>query len=156
TAAIDPTTVTPATVQLWHWQGGLPARVNDVRISVAADGKQLQIDPPREGWQRGERYVAVARGGANGIIGAAGERVECDAAFYFLRLTQALDTPAHDRAFPGATPEQRQANAKKLEAIRQDLSPVFDFFEAGGMPRTDIAALWAFTVTTRTELAMDQ
>lgn len=160
TGAIDPVTVNDGTLQVWHW-GPIPQQVTGVRISVSADGKKLTIDPPRTGWERGERYVAVLRGGANGVKGLAGEKVECDAAFYFLRQTTPLDIAAHEHAFPGVTQAERQDNARKLEEIRTDLVPAFDFFEAGRstlgpLPRAEVAALWAFTVTTRTELAMDQ
>jgi hypothetical protein len=158
TGAIDPQTVGDATVQVWHWgpSVAVPERVTDVRFEVTPDGKKLQIDPPRTGWQRGEKYVAVLRGGDQGVKGLAGERVECDAAFYFLRQTTRLDTPDHEFAFPGATHAERVANAQKLEAIREDLAPAFDAFETMGLPRSDVASLWEFTVTTRTELAMDQ
>ena len=158
TGAIDPRSVTDGTVQVWHW-GAVPAQVTDVRISVAADGKKITIDPPRTGWKRGDRYVALLRGGTKGVTGLAGERVECDAAFYFLRQTTQLDLPAHERAFPGLTAEERRKNAARLEEIRLDLAPAFDFFAQAGttaIPRPEVAALWAFTVTTRTELAMDQ
>ena len=160
TGAIDPKTVNDGTLQVWHW-GPVPQQVKDVRFTVSADGKKITIDPPRTGWTRGDRYVALLRGGSKGVVGLAGEKVECDAAFYFLRQTTPLDTPEHEHAFPGLSQAERQDNASKLEKIRQDLGPAFDFFAAGKgslgeVPRTDIAALWAFTVTTRTELAMDQ
>src|SRR5262249_30982660 len=67
-----------------------------------------------------------------------------------------LDVPEHELAFPGATRAERQENARKLEVIREDLAPMFDHFEKQGVPRDDVAALWAFTITTRTELAMDK
>ena len=102
TGAIDPTSISDSTVQIWHW-GAVPERVSDARISLSADGKKLTIDPPRTGWQRGDRYVMFVRGGDHGVKGMAGERVECDAAFYFLRQTERLDTPEHERAFPGDT-----------------------------------------------------
>ena len=131
--------------------------VTDVRVEWNSDHTKLQIDPPRTGWQRGERYVMLVRGGAQGVKGMAGERVECDAAFYFLRQTQALDTPDHEHAFPGNTHDERVENAHKLEVIREDLADAFDFVESKrDIPRTDVAALWAFTVTKHTELAMDQ
>jgi hypothetical protein len=155
TGAVDPASVTRDNLQVWHW-GSVPERLDDVRITVAEDGKKLSIDPPRTGWIRGERYSVVLRGGAGGVIGKAGERVECDAAFYFLRQTEALDTEEHERAFPGDTKEERQRNARKLETIRKDIAPMFEHFEARGLDRDDVAALWAFTVTTRTELAMDK
>jgi dienelactone hydrolase len=155
TGAIDVQTVTAASLQVWHW-GAVPERVADVRLALSQDGTHLEIDPPRSGWQRGERYVVVLRGGDHGVKGRAGERVDCDAAFYFLRQTTRLDTPEHEHAFPGDTQAERQANAARLEGIREDLAPAFDAFEAQGLPRPEVAALWAFTVTTRTELAMDQ
>jgi hypothetical protein len=155
TGEIDPATVNNGTVQVWHW-GTVPERVTDVRITVSTDRKKVTIDPPRTGWKRGDRYVALLRGGSKGVVGAAGEKVECDAAFYFLRQTTALDTADHEHAFPGVTQDERQSNAKKLEDIREDLSSAFDFFATSDIPRDDVAALWAFTVTTRTELAMDQ
>jgi len=157
TGAIDDKTVTDGTVQVWHW-GLVPQRVTDVRLSVSKDGKKITIDPPRTGWKRGERYVAVVRGGGKGVVGREGEKVECDAAFYFLRQQTQLDTPEHEHAFPGVNQAERQDNARKLEDIRTDLASAFDFFATPAMaiPREEVAALWAFTVTTRTELAMDQ
>jgi dienelactone hydrolase len=157
TGAIDDKSVTDGTVQVWHW-GPVPVRVDDVRLNVSKDGKKITIDPPRTGWQRGGRYVAIVRGGSKGVIGREGEKVECDAAFYFLRQQQKLDTAEHEHAFPGVDYLERQDNAKKLEDIRLDLTDAFDFFEKPAMaiPRAEVAALWAFTVTTRTELAMDQ
>lgn len=154
TGAIDPTTL-DGNLEVWHW-GAVPERVMDVRPSFTANGMKLQVDPPREGWARGDRYVMIVRGGDHGVKGMGGERVECDAAFYFLRQTQQLDTPEHEHAFPGVTHDERMANAHKLEKIREDLAPAFDYFEAHGTPRSDVAAMWAFTVTTKTELAMDQ
>lgn len=155
TGAIDPATVDPERLQVWHWTA-TPERLTDVRISVADDGKRLYVDPPRTGWVRGERYTILLRGGTGGVTGLHGERVECDAAFYFLKQTEPLDTEEHERAFPGDTREERQRNARKLETIRRDLAPMFEHFEARGVARDDVAAMWAFTVTTRTELAMDK
>ncbi len=152
---IDRTTINADTVQVWHWRA-TPARVDDVRIAISDDEQKLTIDPPRTGWERGERYAIVVRGGAAGVEGKAGEKVECDAAFYFLRQTERLDTPAHEHAFPGNTAAERQDNARKLEEIRADLAPVFDFAAGEGLARENVAALWTFTVTQRTELAMDK
>ncbi len=156
TGAIDPTSVTDGTVQVWHW-GPVPERMTDVRMTVSADGKKLTLDPPRTGWERGGRYVAIVRGGAHGLEGLAGEKVDCDAAFYFLRQLEALDTPEHEHAFPGDDHDERVSNASRLEGIREDLASAFDFFsDQEAVPRDEIAALWAFTVTQQTELAMDQ
>jgi dienelactone hydrolase len=155
TGAIDPKSITDGTVQIWHW-GAIPQRVSDARLSLSADGKKLTIDPPRTGWLRGDRYVALVRGGDKGLKGLAGEKVECDAAFYFLRQVEALDTPEHEHAFPGEDHGERVSNATRLEGIREDLASAFDYFVDQQIPRAEVAALWAFTVTKRTELAMDQ
>jgi len=156
TGPIDPRSIADGTVQVWHW-GVVPQRVTDVRMALSADGKKLTIDPPRTGWLQGDRYFAVVRGGDKGVKGLAGEKVECDAAFYFLRQTEALDTAEHEHAFPGADHEERVSNASRLEQIRLDLATAFDFMaNQQQLPRSEVAALWAFTVTTRTELAMDQ
>jgi hypothetical protein len=153
--AIDPSTVTADSLQVWRWRE-TPERVDGVTVTVAADELSISIDAPRTGWLRGERYAIVLRGGTGGIEGKRGEKVECDAAFYFLRQTERLDTPAHERAFPGDTAAERQENARKLEEIRVDLAPIFDFVGDRGLDRSEIAALWAFTVTERVELAMDK
>lgn len=155
TAPIDPATITPETVQVWHWRG-VPQRVDDARVTVSPDETKLTIDAPREGWERGGTYVVVMRGGASGVEGRRGEQVECDAAFYFLRQTEVLNTPEHERAFPGDTRDERAQNADDLEEIRADLTPYFDYFANNGLPRAEVAALWSFTVTERTELAMDK
>jgi pimeloyl-ACP methyl ester carboxylesterase len=148
-------TITPDNVQVWHWLT-TPERVTDVRIEIGDDDASLTIDPPRTGWVRGDRYMVVLRSGAGGLEGKAGEKVECDAAFYFLRLTERLDTPDHSFAFPGDTAAERAEKASKLETIREDLAPMFDHMATLGLKRDDVAALWSFTVTTRTELAMDK
>ncbi len=155
TAPIAPTTLNGDTLQVWHWRE-TPELVEDARVSLDPTETKITIDAPREGWERGGTYFVVLRGGAGGVEGKRGEKVECDAAFYFLRLTQPLDTVEHERAFPGNSRAERRDNAEKLEEIREQLSPLFDFAAAHGIPRDQVAALWSFTVTERVELAMDK
>lgn len=155
TGPIAPATVTDETLQVWKW-GQSPSRVRDVRVHVADDERTITIDAPREGWERGAQYAVVMRGGDAGVEGKLGEKVECDAAFYFLRQTEPLDTAAHARAFPGQTAAERADNARKLEELRVELTPQFDYLAANGIPRAEVAALWRFTVTRRVELAMDK
>ncbi len=156
TAPIDGTSIDADSVQVWRW-GDVPVEVgvDQAPRALGQDGRSLTITAPDSGWDRGATYVVMARGGDNGLRGANSEPVVADAAFYFLRLTQPLDDPMHQRAFPGATRDERLANAAKLEQIRQELVPYFDFFAARGIPRQEVASLWTFTPTTRTELAMD-
>lgn len=155
TAPIAPGTVTEETLQVWKW-GQSPSRVTDARVHIADDERSITIDAPREGWERGAQYAIVMRGGEAGVEGKLGEKVECDAAFYFLRQTEALDTAEHARAFPGQTAAERADNARKLEELRQELMPQFDYLAANGLPRAEVAALWRFTITRRVELAMDK
>jgi dienelactone hydrolase len=154
-APIDAATVDASSVQVWRW-GDAPTEVTaNVATTVDHDGTTLTLAPPEAGWDRGATYVVVARGGKEGLRGMQHEPVVADAAFYFLRLTQPLDDPRHERAFPGDTIDERMANGAKLEVIRKQLVPYFDFFAARGIPRSEIASLWAFSPTTRSELAMD-
>lgn len=154
-APVDARSISEESVQIWRW-GESPVRVEGLERVLDEDGTAISIDPPEEGWDRGRRYVVIVRGGQGGLRGEARERVECDAAFYFLRMTERLDQIQHQRAFPGATRAERMENAAKLEEIRQELSPFFDFFETRGIARQEIAALWSFTATESTEVAMDR
>jgi len=155
TAPVKPETITADTLQVWQWRE-TPQLVADARVSLDADETTITIDAPRTGWERGGKYVVLLRGGSAGAEGKRGEPVECDAAFYFLRLTERLDTPEHERAFPGNTAAERRDNAAKLEEIREQLAPYFTFFAGRGVPRDQVAALWQFTVTEQVELAMDK
>ena len=155
TGAIAPTTVTDDTLQVWKW-GGVPTRVTDARVSITSDEHKVIVDAPRAGWERGAQYVVLVRGGEAGVEGKQGEKLECDAAFYFLRQREKLDSGLHDRAFPGKDAAERADNARKLEELRVELAPQFEFFEREGIPREEVAALWRFTVTQRVELAMDK
>jgi hypothetical protein len=150
-------TVNAETVEVWRWSSrGEPVRVEDVRVNLEDDDKRIVIDAPREGWEAGEKYFAFVRGGTGGVRGRAGESVEADAAFYFLRLTQNLSDPEFQRAFPGDTRAERLETGMDLEEARQKLKPYFDFLEAKGTPRSSVASLWGFTVTDNTELLMDR
>jgi pimeloyl-ACP methyl ester carboxylesterase len=155
TAPIAPGTVTDESLEIWKW-GTSPARVDDAFVHIADDERSITIDAPRTGWERGTQYAVVLRGKDAGVEGKAGEQVECDAAFYFLRQTEALDTAEHARAFPGNTAAERADNARKLEDLRLELAPQFDYLAQQGIPRDEVAALWRFTITTRVELAMDK
>jgi dienelactone hydrolase len=155
TAPIDASSMRDDVLTIWKW-GDVPEPVSGATVAITDDPARITIDAPRTGWERGATYVVALRGGELGVSGAGGERVECDAAFYFLRQTERLDTPEHEHAFPGDTAAERREKAVRLEAIRQDLAPAFDFLEGRGVRRDEVAALWQFTVTSHVELAMDK
>ncbi len=159
--ALDEGTLDESTVQVWDWLPD-PVRVRDLVMHLDEDDHRLVIDPPRQGWARGHRYVVVVRGGRGGLRDAHGYGVAPDAIFYFLRRDERLDTVGHNRAFPGPTRAERLMTAERAEALRVEIAPFFTFFEEPArpaeseIPRDDVAALWSFTVTNDVELAMDR
>ncbi len=155
-ARVAPSSIDDDSVQVWLWIDGLPTRVEGRPLALDDDGDTLTIQAPDEGWPRGATVQVAVRGGEGGVRGVEGERVECDAAFYFLRLKETLLSEEHERAFPGATREERRANAEKLEALRLELAPYFDHLEGRGLTRDEVAAMWTFTLTRDVELAMDK
>src|SRR6185436_19492321 len=95
---------------------------------------------------------------SNGIFGGARSRIgaaPCTARAAG-RGGRSCSTRRRTRTHSRTTPAERQDAARKLEAIREDLAPMFELFEARGLPRADVAAMWAFTTTIATELAMDK
>lgn len=160
--AIDERTLDEANVQVWDDLAGGAERVEDVTLRLDEEDRRVSILPPRTGWQRGHRYFVVVRGGDGGVRDAHGDGVGPDAIFYFLRSAERLDTVGHNRAFPGATRQERLDNGARLEALRLEIAPLFEFFEDAArpaeseIPREEIAALWSFTVTEDPELAMDR
>ena len=156
---VDERSIDEDTVQLWDWLP-TPRRVEGLRMELDEGDRRLSIYPPRGGWERGHRYVVVVRGGRLGVRDARGDGVEPDAIFYFLRRDEVLNTIGHNRAFPGATREERLATGSRLEDLRLEIAPFFEHLEelpAGSrVPRDEVAALWSFTVTQEPELAMDR
>ncbi|MCP4872090.1 MAG: hypothetical protein GY898_25575 [Proteobacteria bacterium] len=149
---IDPITATSSTLQVWEW-GTEPVLTSGTTIEVSEDGQTVEILPPRQGWDRGGTYMVTARGGEDGLRTADGGAIGPDAAFWYLRLDEPLDT--HPRAFSGDTRADRQDTADRMEALRQTLQPYFAHTDGAGVPRDDIIALWEFHTTTRVEVAMD-
>ncbi|MDH5491554.1 MAG: hypothetical protein OEY14_06330, partial [Myxococcales bacterium] len=131
-------------------------------VELVEEDRRLRVRPPRTGWEHGETYVVLVRSGEAGLRDLGGREILPDIAFYYLRIAERLDTYENNRAFPGATREERLEVARRLEEIREELEPYFAFFEttlapiSERIPRDEIAALWSFTVTSRPELAMDR
>ncbi|MBW2523174.1 MAG: hypothetical protein JRI23_03325 [Deltaproteobacteria bacterium] len=171
---VDRQSITAHSLQIWHW-GDQPARIDwawhDEPVDAHFEGPlvelreeetELSIEPPRFGWPAGGQVVMLVRGGGLGVHDLAGRPVDIDAPFFFLRLSEPLDTYDNQRAFPGATRAERLDTARQLEEIRVDLDPLFRFFEGADLPaeqripREEVVALWSFTATTDAELAMDE
>jgi len=149
---VDPKTVSPETVLVYEW-GDTPSVVD---VAIKIDGTKMSVDAPYPGWKRGAKYVVAVVGGRFGVRDTAGAPIGPDETFYFLRARERLDTYENNTAFPGATRAERMAIGAKLEKIRSGLVPFFEAFEkTRHVAREDISALWTFTVTSATELAMD-
>ncbi|HMV69114.1 MAG TPA: hypothetical protein PKA64_19870, partial [Myxococcota bacterium] len=101
------------------------------------------------GWAPGGRYLVLV----DGVTTAEGALFQPDAVMTWLRDTAPLDDPSHERAFPGATRDERLAAGARLERVRADLD---GWIAAIGADRGTIAAATAFTVTTRAEIAFDR
>ncbi len=156
TGAVAEHSITADTVQIWQLDASGGQRLDGLKPALDRAATTMSISPPEGGWARGATIAVVVRGGDHGLVGQRGERVTCDATFYYLRLDQRLDDPVHHRAFPGATRAERLDKAADLEPIRRELAPYFDLIEhSAGIPRAEVAALWTFTVSDRTEVAID-
>jgi hypothetical protein len=145
----------PASAPALPWLELVSGRFIKIHPPAAA-----KDDPAGGTWEGGETYLVAMRGGEQGLRGApkpgGPARVEADALFYLLRQTQRLDVPEHEAVFPYRTHAERVARAKQAEAIRVLFSPFLDGLAAGPKwPRTEVAAMWTFTVTRRPELFFD-
>jgi hypothetical protein len=152
--ALDPARIGPQAIRVFELLPEGIAQASLPSVGLPADAPtQVVIPAPEGGWTPGRTYLVAALGGQVGLRGAAGEAVVADAAFYFLRLKE--DLREHAGALPGATPEEKAANAARLEALRQDLAPYFEHLEALGLPRDTVVSLWRFTVSERVTVVMD-
>lgn len=147
---------------LFEWIGtnedGRLSRLRDIHPRLEKEGTKIVVDAPVEGWKRGARYLMAVRGGKNGLRDVHGRVVGPDKIFYFLRANEKLDTYENAKAFPGDTRAARMETAKKLEDVRQKLLPFFEGLEKSEvkLDRKDVSALWSWTITKNTELAMDK
>lgn len=155
-APVDPKTVSADTVMVYEW-GTTPKRLTDVAMHLENGDTKIVIDAPLLGWTRGAQYVVAVRG-KEGVRDKEGRGIVPDRTFYFLRAREKLDTYENNRAFPGATREERLEIGTKLEGLRLKLLPFFDGIERAddGPRREDVVALWHFSITKSAELAMDK
>lgn len=148
TGPLDPASITENAVRFFEVDADGNPRMLDLVPTgePALRPTRITIAPPEGGWLRGRTYFAAALGGASGLLGANGEPVVADAAFYFLRATEPLTD--HPRALPADKAEQ-------LEEIRLSLQPYFEHLEKLGVVREEIVSLWHFTASDAVEVVMD-
>ena len=146
---IDPATITPTSVIVIDATALAPL-LGTTSVFMPASN-QLLISPPAAGWPVGHRIAIVLRGGESGLKGANMQPVVGTPAFYFARSAQALSNctaPAPNCT--SATNVLPVDQAIGLEQLRQALAPLFTALEALGIPRTEIALAWTFTIEAPT------
>ena len=152
---INANSLTPEAIQVWEW-GANPTRIATLELSVDETGQELHIAPPDGGWKRGAVYYAVIADGLTSLKTESGRPYGPDAAFTYLHSKTPIDGIEHQRAFPGETRDARLENAAALEAVRQQLNPMFTYLEdTENISRTQVAAMWRFSITDAVELLMD-
>lgn len=156
TGKVAAASITDQTVQVLRWDAGQASTYSAATLQLVDDGTALELEPPDEGWPRGSTMAIVVRGGKQGLRGASAQLVECDSAFYYLRLRQPLNANPDFRAFPGKTRQEREKTARDLETLRGKLAPYFAELEKRGTPREQVAALWTFTIHDHTQVLMDK
>lgn len=137
---------------VWKLDASGAATSPEVQATYADTDHGLTLYP-HGGWEPGARYLIAVRGGAKGVQGAKGEQVTAAPAFTFLRAGK--DLREHPWAIPGKTPAERAASAAKLEAIRQQLEPLFQQLVAKGWSRDEIALMFTFTTSAHPAVRFD-
>ena len=157
TGAIDPTSVTDGTVQVWHW--GADARARRRRADLGHRGPQEADDRSTarrlEAWRplrrdRARRQRTAWSGSSASASSATPRSTSCARPRASTRPTTSTRSPATRRQSARTTRPSSRRSARTSPA-RSTSSPM-----RSSIPRDEVAALWAFTVTTHTELAMDQ
>ena len=157
TGAIDPKSIARR-----HGAGlalGRGARARDRRAASRSQptARSCTIDPPRDRLAA-RRSLRRARARRQQGRRRAGRRAR--------RVRRRVLLPAPDRSARHAGARARIPRRRRTtsawrtrtasRASARTSRRAFDYFEAHGCRASDVAALWAFTVTTHTELAMDQ
>lgn len=139
TAAIDPATVTPATVRLFEASG----REIGLSRTLASGGKKLVLQP-QETLAPATRHVVLALG----VKDVSGKPLEAMPLASVLSLAYPLITDAGESRLSNFC----DATAQRLEPLRAAVSKVI---ELGALPRAEVSAAWAFTTQDIAERARE-
>lgn len=147
TGEIDPETVTTSTVQVWRvGEAGLE-RV-DVSVEYSAEARALLITPAQE-MSLNTQYVAFA---TQGLTGANGLPVLAPPAV----AMSVQPHPVADENGNSLVAEIPNADAARIEAIRQGLRPVVEVANARtGLSHEDLAAFWVWGTWSDSFVAFD-
>ncbi|MHB8872942.1 MAG: hypothetical protein ACYC8T_04580 [Myxococcaceae bacterium] len=160
---LSPASVNAQTVQvidLTPASGG-GAAIGPVSAPIGFDGasRTITIDPPGGAWTRGHHYAVVVVGGPNGVRTPSGGQVFASTVWALVRSTAPLATCA-DPANADCTSllgvvSLTDAEAARLERLRQAFQPLLDSFAARGVARENIPVAWTFTIFSQPEAVFD-
>ena len=119
----------------------------------APQARSTVLVTPAEPLEPGARYAVVV---TKGVEDADGEPIAEPSPIFFAKSTEPLVD--EDGVVQLSVLEDDLATAKRLEALRKGLRPLFDLLEnrdTGAIERESVAMLFAFTVTTQPSVILD-
>ena len=171
---VDPVSINPSTVLITDLGPVAGPAQSPTSVAVIPNldstGSVVSVAPPGGQWARGHRYVALVLGGPTGVKDLKGMSVTGNPIWYLVSSASPLVTcqtlsdpncrPTSSVIPSSATdPALRLADQTTqsiaLERLRRGYAPLFNLAQAQGHARSDIAALWTFTIVDRPELTFD-
>lgn len=156
---LDPASVTPASVIVNDLTAAAMGQDPSVAATIAYDAetKQIAITPPDGAWIKGHKYdVALVSGEGTGLKMADGSQVLASPVWALARSADPLVSCTADNVCTSTTSAiSDPAQAQQLEQLRAGYEPILDQLEANGVPRSAVALLWTFTITSQPELRFD-
>jgi hypothetical protein len=164
---LDPTTLTAGTnvVVVAAKAGG--AAVRDLTVGFDTTSRSITLRPKH--WARGGFYWAAVRGYANGVRASGGSVVVASPTQFLLKQTTPLTCgapdadhldphcPAYALLSQNLTPADAATSLFQLEQIRAGFEAAhgWDLIEAAGLPRAEVAVLWAFPIHSASVAELD-
>ena len=153
-----------------HSANDAPVTALTTKVTSVPDGGSILSFGPTGGyWTRGHQYAVLIVGGANGIQGASPDQTLIGSSTWALvtsstplvkcdqttgenchPATSAIPTTEKD---PAAQLAQQLATARQLEALRLSYAPLIARAGGAGIPASDVALAWTFTITSQPEVA---
>lgn len=104
-------------------------------------------------WTAGHKYLVAVFGGPTGVIDSVAQPITAGPQFALLRGTGSLV----DGAGKATVSNLSDSQAASLEPVRKALGGAIGLMlGVTGRDRSDLAMLWSFTITTRTQAGLDQ
>jgi hypothetical protein len=156
-AALDPTTLTPANVVVVNATTG--AVVPDAKVAFDTTSGHLVVRPARS-WSVGATYWIGVRGYGNGVRAVGGKEVVGSTTHALLKRKESLTCNAKRPgpimpACPGLELLSQSYPPEVATELLFQLEPAWEIYAAGGgfalmaaagLPREELAVLWGFPV----------